>query len=160
MSWGPLKQVRWKEVKSGKVFHDKMNAHLYQGSESPTLPLGGFDHDRPIPTTEEERRLPLSPDIIINMVNIGKQASSVTPSPAVSSTIAILFHHDSGTFPFLYREMFQPTDSQDNMANGQDCVNLGILCANVCDALKQGTKGKKLGDLSEPVRDAVNRLEA
>ena len=46
------------------------------------------------------------------------------------------------------------------MANGQDCVDFWILCANVCDVLKRATKGKKLGDLSEPVRDAVNRLEA
>ena len=46
------------------------------------------------------------------------------------------------------------------MANEQDCVDFGILCANLCDALKRGTEGKKLGDLSEPVRDAVGRLEA
>ena len=45
------------------------------------------------------------------------------------------------------------------MANEQDCVDLGILCANVCDALRRGTGGKKTEELSEPVRDAINRLE-
>ena len=46
------------------------------------------------------------------------------------------------------------------MANDQDCVDLGILCASVCDALKRGTDGKKLDDLNKPVRDAIKRLEA
>ena len=45
------------------------------------------------------------------------------------------------------------------MANDQDCVDLGILCANVCDALKRGANGKKLDDLSESVRHAIGRLE-
>ena len=45
------------------------------------------------------------------------------------------------------------------MANDQDCVDLGLLCASVCDALKRGADGKKLGDLNKPVRDAINRLE-
>jgi hypothetical protein len=45
------------------------------------------------------------------------------------------------------------------MANDQDCVDIGVLCASVCDALKRGTGGKKLEDLDEPVRDAISRLE-
>ena len=50
--------------------------------------------------------------------------------------------------------------SQDKMANDQDCVDLGLLCAGVCDALEQGADGKKLEDLNKPVRDAISRLEA
>ena len=45
------------------------------------------------------------------------------------------------------------------MANDQDCVDLGILCANVCDALRRGTGGKGTNELSESVRDAIGRLE-
>ena len=45
------------------------------------------------------------------------------------------------------------------MANEQDCVDLGILCANVCDVLRRGTGGKTADELSESVRDAINRLE-
>ena len=45
------------------------------------------------------------------------------------------------------------------MANDQDCVDLGLLCASVCDALKRGADGKRLGDLDELVRDAISRLE-
>ena len=45
------------------------------------------------------------------------------------------------------------------MANDQDCVELGVLCANVCDALKRGTSGKRPDELKESVRNAINRLE-
>ena len=45
------------------------------------------------------------------------------------------------------------------MANEQDCVDLGILCGDVCDALRRGTDGKRVDELSESVRNAVNRLE-
>ena len=49
--------------------------------------------------------------------------------------------------------------SQDKIINEQDCVDLGILCANVCNALRQGTSGKTAEELSESVRNAINRLE-
>ena len=45
------------------------------------------------------------------------------------------------------------------MANDQDCVDLGLLCADVCDALRRGTGGKKKDELGEPVRHAITRLE-
>ena len=44
------------------------------------------------------------------------------------------------------------------MADKRDCADLWILCTNVCDAPKRGTDSKELDDLSEPVRDAVDRL--
>ena len=49
--------------------------------------------------------------------------------------------------------------SQDKMVNEQDCVDLGILCADVCDALRRGTDGKRVDELSESVRNAIGRLE-
>ena len=49
--------------------------------------------------------------------------------------------------------------SQDKMANEQDCVDLGILCADVCDVLGRGTDGKRTDELSESVRNAIDRLE-
>ncbi|KAH9005596.1 hypothetical protein EDB86DRAFT_1463631 [Lactarius hatsudake] len=87
--------------------------------------------------------VPLSLDIAINIVNIGKEVSSMTPAPAVFGVVAMLL-----------------TTIRDQMANDQDCVDLGVLCASVCDALKRGTDGKKLEDLNESVRDAIRRLEA
>ena len=49
--------------------------------------------------------------------------------------------------------------SQDKMTNEQDCVELGILCADVCDALRRGTDGRGTEELSESTHNAINRLE-
>ena len=44
------------------------------------------------------------------------------------------------------------------MANDQDYVDLGLSCADICKALERGMDGKKLGDLSKSVCDAINQL--
>ena len=44
------------------------------------------------------------------------------------------------------------------MANKSDYVELGLACANVCKALDRGMNGKKLDDLNESVREAINEL--
>ena len=46
------------------------------------------------------------------------------------------------------------------MANDQDYVDLGISCADICRALDRGMNGKRLNDLSQPVREAINQLTA
>jgi hypothetical protein len=46
------------------------------------------------------------------------------------------------------------------MTNGEDCVELGLACADVCAALRQGLDGKLLEDLNNSVREAIERLEA
>ena len=44
------------------------------------------------------------------------------------------------------------------MANKSNYVELGLACADVCKALERGMNGKKLDDLSQPVRDAITQL--
>ena len=44
------------------------------------------------------------------------------------------------------------------MSNQSDYVELGLTCANVCKALHRGMGEKNLGDLSQPVRDAIEQL--
>ena len=44
------------------------------------------------------------------------------------------------------------------MLNKDEYVELGLLCARVCRALERGMGGKKLGDLSQSVCDAINQL--
>ena len=44
------------------------------------------------------------------------------------------------------------------MANKVDYVELGLACADVCGALDRGMNGKKLDDLSQSVRNAINQL--
>ena len=50
------------------------------------------------------------------------------------------------------------TDVQDTMVNEQDYVDLGISCADICNALKRGVDGKELDDFSKSVRDAISQL--
>ena len=47
---------------------------------------------------------------------------------------------------------------QDSMANETDYVELGIACADVCKALDRGMNGRKLDDLSQSVREAIEQL--
>ena len=45
------------------------------------------------------------------------------------------------------------------MSNKTDYVELGLTCAEICEALKRGTDGRELDDLSQSVREAIARLE-
>ena len=48
--------------------------------------------------------------------------------------------------------------TQDSMVNDADYVELGLACANVCTALERGMNGKKMGDLNQSVRGAIQQL--
>ena len=45
------------------------------------------------------------------------------------------------------------------MGNKTDYVELGLACADICEALKQGTNGRELEDLNQSVRDAIAQLK-
>jgi hypothetical protein len=53
---------------------------------------------------------------------------------------------------------FLLTSTQELMMNQRDYVELGLNCADICHALDRGTNGKKLDDLSQSVREAINQL--
>jgi hypothetical protein len=44
------------------------------------------------------------------------------------------------------------------MINEEDCVDLGLSCADVCDALDRGLKGRQLDELSQTVLKAIQKL--
>ena len=44
------------------------------------------------------------------------------------------------------------------MANNSDYVELGLACANVCNALDRGMNGKNLDELTGSVCDAISQL--
>ena len=50
------------------------------------------------------------------------------------------------------------TRGQNSMANEQDYVDLGVSCAEVCQALDRGINGRRLEELSKPVLGAVGLL--
>ena len=45
------------------------------------------------------------------------------------------------------------------MINDQDFVGLGLDCADISRALDRGMNGKRLDDLSQSVREAINQLK-
>ena len=44
------------------------------------------------------------------------------------------------------------------MINETDYVELGLTCANICDALAQGMEGRRLDNISQPMSDAITKL--
>ena len=53
---------------------------------------------------------------------------------------------------------FRFTYNQDSMINKDDYVELGLACAGVCRALHRGTNGRRMGELSQPVFEAIGQL--
>jgi len=52
------------------------------------------------------------------------------------------------------------TGNQNFTTNEQECIKLGLSCADICTALERGMDGKKLEDLSQPMFEAVQQLTA
>ena len=44
------------------------------------------------------------------------------------------------------------------MANKLDYVELGLACANVCEALDRGMNERQTNELSRPVYEAIEQL--
>ena len=44
------------------------------------------------------------------------------------------------------------------MINEEDCVELGLACADVCTALSRGLNGKLMKDLNDSVYGAIKQL--
>ena len=53
---------------------------------------------------------------------------------------------------------FRFTFLQESMISEQECVDLGLSCADVCNALDRGLKGRRLDELSQSVFEAINQL--
>ena len=50
------------------------------------------------------------------------------------------------------------TLTQDSVANEADFVDLGLFCAEVCEALDDGLKGKRLDEIAQSVLRAIGKL--
>ena len=44
------------------------------------------------------------------------------------------------------------------MVNREDYVELGLTCVDVCTALDRGLDGKRLNDLDNSIREAIEQL--
>ena len=97
-------------------------------------------------------------DMAINGLNVVRAAACATPVNPIFGSVAILLVMIRVSSLPLTTRYSGLTHSQNTVANEQDYVDLGLSCAAICEALERGMGGKKLEDLSKPVRDAINQL--
>jgi len=94
----------------------------------------------------------------IDAVNVMKEATSITPAPAVFGTVSILLTMIRvclSSSPTAHPKL---TSIQDSMANKTDYVELGLACADVCRALDRGIDGRRLDEFNRSVGEAIEQL--
>ena len=97
-------------------------------------------------------------NVAIEAVDLAKEVSGATPAKAVFGTVSIILTMIRVRHLPFTMAYFVFTNDQDSMANKAEYVELGLACADVCRALDRGMNGKKLGDLSQSVREAIEQL--
>jgi len=94
----------------------------------------------------------------IDAVNVMKEATSITPAPAVFGTVSVLLTMIRVRFSSSLAIHSRLTFNQDSMANKSDYVELGLACADVCRALDRGIDGRRLNEFNRSVGEAIEQL--
>jgi hypothetical protein len=99
-------------------------------------------------------------NVAIEASNLAKEFCSITPAQPVFATFSIIFTMIKvGSILCCLCHGWRPIKHiQESMTNEEDCVELGLACADVCTALSRGLDGKMLKDLNNSVCEAINRL--
>jgi len=98
-------------------------------------------------------------NMAIDGLNLAKGLSKGTPAQAVCGTAAVLLTMIRVSSFLSAMKYVRFIHSQDTMVNKQDYVDLGLHCAEACEALARGMNGKEMGDLSESVCGAIKQLK-
>ena len=96
-------------------------------------------------------------DLIIQGLNLVKDTCGIPPAQAAFGSVSALLTMIRVNFSLLCDE-FMSMFVQDSMANDQDCVDLGLCCADVCKALDRGLTERQLNELSQSVLRAIEQL--
>ena len=96
----------------------------------------------------------------IEVLNLAKEVSSVTPAKVVFGSVSILLTMIRVRVPLPPVIYSRFTRNQDSMIDKIDYVELGLACADVCRALERGMNGKRADELSKPVFEAIEQLTA
>ena len=96
-------------------------------------------------------------NMAIESLNIA-EVSSVTPAKVVFDSVSFLLTMIRVRGLLLCYNGLLIEFIQDSVANEQDYVELGLNCADVCKALKQGLNGRRLDELSQSVLEAIEHL--
>ena len=99
-------------------------------------------------------------DVAIGVVNLAKDISGIAPAQAAFGCVSTLLTMIRVTFPSSAARYLRFTHSQDSVVNERDYIDLGLSCADVCQALDRGLKGKRSDELGKSVLEAIQRLTA
>ena len=102
--------------------------------------------------------LPSALNVAIEALNLTKEISGITPAKAIFGSVGVLLamirvrstHSAESCFLFIF--------IQDSMANKQDYVVLGLICANICTVLAWGLEGVPWDELSKLLLGAIELL--
>jgi hypothetical protein len=99
-------------------------------------------------------------DLLIQALNIAKDACGVPPAQIAFSSASVLLTMIRVRLSLLREGEHLTHVVQDTMANNEDYVELGQACADVCQALYQRLKGRRSDELNQSVLDAIGTLNA
>ena len=140
---------------------DKSAAHLYHGPSQPQshavfsqLPrVSTMD-----PKSQRRRDGALSSlNVAIEAVNLAKEISSITPAKGVFGSVSIVLTMIRVSL-LLVRPARPNEWMQDSMINKTDYVDLGLACAEVCQTLDRGVRGRRVDELSQTIFEAIAQL--
>ena len=97
-------------------------------------------------------------NVAIEGLDLTKEILSITPAKAVCGSVSVVLTMIRVRFLAVRVDHCRLTHIQDSMTNEADYVELGLACADICTALGRGMDGKKMGDLSQSVSDAIGQL--
>ena len=117
-----------------------------------------MDAKRPKRQKRRENALSLL-DGAIKALDLAKDVCGIPPAQAVFGSVSVLLTMIRVRFRLFSDDLFQRfTRIQDSMANRTDYVELGLACAEVCNALDRGMNGRRMDELSQSVFEAIEQL--
>ena len=97
-------------------------------------------------------------DAAIEALNLAKDASGIAPAKAVFGSVSVILATIRVGFLPVFLTDCRLKCTQDTMVNQADYVELGLACADVCNALDRGLNGKGFNDLNNTVRRVISQL--
>ena len=97
--------------------------------------------------------------VAIEAINTAKDALSITPAKAALSSVVVILTMIRVGFLLVHASrLLADIYVQDSMINEGDYVDLGLACADVCQALYRGVSGRRADELSQSVFEAIGQL--
>ena len=94
----------------------------------------------------------------IEALNLAKEISSIIPAKAVFGAAGVLLTMIRVRLLWYATMNSLPTPTQDTMVNEQNYVELGLSCADVCQALQRGLTGRQSHEPNPSVLGAIGQL--